>query len=260
MIIRSKRLPFFSLLSAFLLIAFSHSSAYAEMSKSDISAKLQSAFAEKNVPVEVRKVEESPIASFYQVITDRGLFYVDDTGSHIFSGSLLSVADGMKNLTEIRMAQANAIELNKLKDQFLTYRAPNEKHEILVFYDTTCGYCNKLHGEIAQYNALGITVHYAAYPRSGVYDPRTSQISEATQQLASIWCAPDEQKHSTFEMVTRRQPVPAGNCDHGIEKQYQLGQLLGVSGTPAVYDMGANLVARGYLPPPAMLKQIENRS
>ena len=260
MITRSTRLPTYHLLAALLITAFAQTSAHAELSKSDISAKLQEAFASKNMVLDVRKVEKSPIESFYQVITDKGLFYVNDTGEHIFSGSLLSVSDGMKNLTQTRMAVENKIELNKLRGEFLTYRAPNEKHEILVFYDTTCGYCNKLHGEIAQYNALGITVHYAAYPRSGVIDPRTNQISQSTQQLASIWCAPDDQKHQTFEMVTRRQPVPASNCDHSIEEQYKLGQILGVEGTPAVFDMDANLVARGYMPAQAMLNQIENRS
>lgn len=256
MTIRAKKFSVIRTASICAAMLITSISTHAALNKSEISEKLQDALSIQNVKVKVSFVEKSPLPNFYQVITNKGLFYVDDQGQHVFSGSLLSIDKGMLNLTKTRLAVEHTKELQGLKDNFLTYRAPDEKHEILVFYDTTCGYCNKLHSEIAQYNALGITVHYAAYPRSGVVDRRTQTISASTQQLASIWCAPDDLKHQTFEMVTRRQQVPAGNCDHSIEAQYELGQKLGVSGTPAVYDMNANLVARGYMPAKAMLEQI----
>ncbi|HAH80198.1 MAG TPA: protein-disulfide isomerase, partial [Gammaproteobacteria bacterium] len=34
--------------------------------------------------------------------------------------------------------------------------------------DVDCGYCRKLHNEMAQINELGIEVRYLAYPRAGV--------------------------------------------------------------------------------------------
>ncbi|VDY38508.1 thiol:disulfide interchange protein [Salmonella enterica subsp. enterica serovar Daytona] len=35
----------------------------------------------------------------------------------------------------------------------------------------TCGYCHKLHEEMKDYNALGITVRYLAFPRPGAGKP-----------------------------------------------------------------------------------------
>ena len=42
----------------------------------------------------------------------------------------------------------------------IVYKAAQEKHVITVFTDITCGYCHKLHEEMKDYNALGITVRY----------------------------------------------------------------------------------------------------
>ena len=42
----------------------------------------------------------------------------------------------------------------------IVYKAPKEQHVITVFTDITCGYCRKLHEQMADYNALGITVRY----------------------------------------------------------------------------------------------------
>ena len=50
----------------------------------------------------------------------------------------------------------------------ITYKAENEKYVVNVFTDITCGYCRKMHAEMADYNARGITFRYLAYPRSGI--------------------------------------------------------------------------------------------
>ncbi len=55
----------------------------------------------------------------------------------------------------------------RLKKEMIVYKAPQEKHVITVFTDITCGYCHKLHEQMADYNALGITVRYLAFPRQG---------------------------------------------------------------------------------------------
>ncbi|MDC9435736.1 thioredoxin fold domain-containing protein, partial [Clostridioides difficile] len=59
-------------------------------------------------------------------------------------------------------------QLNALEKEMIVYKAPDEKHVITVFTDITCGYCHKLHEEMKDYNALGITVRYLAFPRQGL--------------------------------------------------------------------------------------------
>lgn len=56
-------------------------------------------------------------------------------------------------------------KLNALSNEMIVYKAPKEQHVITVFTDITCGYCHKLHEQMSDYNALGITVRYLAFPR-----------------------------------------------------------------------------------------------
>ena len=62
--------------------------------------------------------------------------------------------------------------------------APKEpaKYTITVFTDIDCGYCRRLHSQIAEYNRLGIRVRYMFFPRSG---PDT----ESWHKAEAVWCA-----------------------------------------------------------------------
>ena len=72
-------------------------------------------------------------------------------------------------------------KLNALSNEMIVYKAPKEQHVITVFTDITCGYCHKLHEQMSDYNALGITVRYLAFPRQGLQ-------SQAEQDMKAIWC------------------------------------------------------------------------
>ena len=50
----------------------------------------------------------------------------------------------------------------------IVYPAKNEKHVVTVFIDISCHYCHLLHQQIKEYNELGITVRYLAFPRAGL--------------------------------------------------------------------------------------------
>ncbi|STY61469.1 Thiol:disulfide interchange protein DsbC precursor [Mannheimia haemolytica] len=59
-------------------------------------------------------------------------------------------------------------ELNSYTNEMIVYPAKNEKHVITVFMDITCHYCHLLHTKIKEYNDLGITIRYLAFPRGGM--------------------------------------------------------------------------------------------
>ena len=113
---------------------------------------------------------------------------------------------------------------------------------ITVFTDITCGYCHKLHEQMADYNALGITVRYLAFPRQGL-------DSDAEKEMKAIWCAKD--KNKAFDDVMAGKSVAPASCDVDIADHYALGVQLGVSGTPAVVLSNGTLVP-GYQPPKEM--------
>jgi len=92
--------------------------------------------------------------------------------------------------------------------------------------DVSCFYCQKLHKEVPELNKRGVEVRYLAYPRSGLSSP-------GFRQLATAWCAGDRQNALT--RLKNQQPVTENVCaENPIAAQYQLGQQMGVRGTPAL--------------------------
>ncbi|CSI27176.1 thiol:disulfide interchange protein DsbC [Vibrio cholerae] len=81
----------------------------------------------------------------------------------------------------------------------IEFKAPNEKYAITVFTDITCGYCVRLHSQIKEYNDLGITVRYLAYPRQG---PQ----GQVADQMAAIWCSNDPKAAMHDAKVNRKRP------------------------------------------------------
>lgn len=220
------------------------------INKSAISKKFQSL-----IPMGVEKIEKSPVEGLIQIVTDKGIFYATEDGEHLISGSMYEFKPGLNNLTKQRIGEDAARIMNDLKSSFITYKAAEEKHEIVVFYDTSCGYCRKLHNEVTRYNAAGITVHYAGYPRAGVKDrSEPSSFSGPFKDLMSIWCA--DSPKSALNRNANNQSVQPRACETALESHRKLGERLGVSGTPAVFNLDGGLVTRGYAPAPSMLEAI----
>ena len=111
----------------------------------------------------------------------------------------------------------------------ITFPANKQKYVVTVFTDISCGYCKKLHKEIAAYNEKGITIRYLAFPRAG------SQ-SSAFETMQQVWCSSSPAK--TFTQATKGVALASTRmtrrCDLEIQQQYELGLSFGVNGTPAM--------------------------
>ncbi len=129
--------------------------------------------------------------------------------------------------------------LNALEKEMIVYKAPKEQHVITVFTDITCGYCHKLHEQMSDYNALGITVRYLAFPRQGLQ-------SQAEQDMKAIWCAKDRNK--ALDDAMNGKGVQPASCGVDIAKHYTLGVQMGVNGTPAMV-LSNGMVLPGYQGP-----------
>lgn len=235
-----------------LLVASSMASA-TELVKSEISKAVQS-----TTPFKVIDVEDSPLPDVYQVITESGTIYATKDGKHLISGSIHKLEPGLKNLTQSRNEKLFKQKIDQLKKDFITFQAPKQEHEVIVFYASDCGYCHKLHSEIARYNALGITVHYAAWPRDGLFSQNGASKSPGYQALENIWCS--DNQNLSFNLASRRQQLPQASCKNTIEQQFNLGSLMGVNGTPAIYSMQGTEVVKGYAPPDALKNRLDGMS
>ena len=197
--------------------------------------------------LEVSSVKETPIKNLYEVVTQRGVFYVSGDVKYLIQGDMYDLNNNMENLTEKAMLALRMKKLKAFESEMIVYKAENEKHVITVFTDTSCGYCKKLHSEMADYNKLGITVRYLAFPRQGVN-------SSTARTMASIWCADD--RNIAMDNSKNGKGVETKTCKNTIKEQYELGQFFGVTGTPAIVLEDGTLKP-GYLPAPNLLKVIE---
>lgn len=202
-----------------------------------IRASLQS--IQPDMPIEA--IAESPMPGVYQVQLKGGRqLYSSADGQFIIQGYLFQFKDGQAlNLTEQAQSQSVAATINAVSLKDMVVFAPKQpKTHITVFTDTDCGYCQKLHSEVPELNRLGVEVRYMAFPRQGMG-------SHGANTLTSVWCAKDPL--DAMNKAKAREDLPAASCDNPIAEQYQLGQLIGVQGTPAIVLADGQIIP-GYQP------------
>lgn len=192
--------------------------------------KLRAALEKPDVGLKVVSAETSIIPGLVEVtLSDGPVVYATPAGDHFIVGDLYEVRpEGYVNLAEQRRDGERADRLASLSRDDMIIFSPEKKPRahVTVFFDDTCYYCQKLHGEVASLNAKGVEVRYLAYPRAGL-------SSDAYKNLASAWCADDP--NATLVKLINKQKVPINVCeDNPVAEQYKLGQELGVRGTPAI--------------------------
>lgn len=192
-------------------------------------------------------IVETAVSGLFEVSYGSTIFYFNKDASMMFRGDIIDVKNRV-NLTEKKRGEARGKLLQSMdQSQMIVYPAKNEKSKVTVFTDIDCPYCVKLHREMADYNAEGITVRYMAYPRSGIG-------TGSYQKAVSVWCADDRAKAMTD--AKEGKPVPQKSCDNPVAQQFQLGQALGVQGTPAMFlEDGSSLP--GYVPAKRLAKVIK---
>jgi len=231
-------------IGALALVAFSSFSLAAPSQQEavdSITKKLSS------LNINLTSVAPSAVHGLYEALTDQGLYYISEDAQFLIHGKIYDLDNRMENVTEKSLTVLRQEQLKAFEKDMIVYKAEQEKHVITVFTDTSCGYCQKLHAEMADYNNLGITVRYLAFPRGGV-------SSNAYNTMVSIWCA-DDPKVAMDKAKSRKQ-LEFKTCENSVKDQHALGQAFGISGTPALVLEDGSLQP-GYLPAPRLLQLLE---
>ncbi len=225
----------------FLLLALL-AGAFSSAAQADDGAILQSL---KKLGLKQSEITSSPLPGFKTVLTESGVIYVTEDGKHMIKGPLYDVSGAQPvNVTNQLLDK----KVEALAPQMVVYKVAKEQHVITVFTDITCGYCRKLHEQIADYNALGITVRYLAFPREGLH----SQVENA---MKVIWCAADRNKAFDEAMKGNAPQMSAPeSCKIDLDQHYKLGILYGIQGTPAILT-NSGMMIPGYQGPQE-LKQV----
>lgn len=203
----------------------------------------------KRFGVEPGQIREAPLEGLYEIRLGAQLAYVSADGRYLVQGDIIDLA-GQANLTEARRAEMRLELLGEVPEsRMIVFPATGkEKHVITVFTDIDCGYCRRLHAEIDRLNAGGVTVHYLFYPRAGVG-------SASWRKAQNVWCAGD--RNAALTRAKRGEEIESPDCGGGpVMEHYQLGERIGVSGTPAIITGEGDFI-RGYLPAPQLLRLLD---
>ncbi|MEM1082050.1 MAG: DsbC family protein [Pseudomonadota bacterium] len=192
-------------------------------------------------------IAETPIDGILQVRLGSEVVYMSDDARYLMQGRLLDL-ESRRDLTDQAKSDARREAMAGIDEsQMITYGPDDAAHEIMVFTDVDCGFCRKLHEEIPQYSEAGIKIHYLAFPRAG-------SASITFNKMQSVWCSADP--NAAMDVAkSGGEPDPA-SCDSPVDAQYQLGQSVGVTGTPAMVTVNGDLIP-GYVPPDDLRNRLE---
>lgn len=193
---------------------------------------------------QVDSVTPTEIKGLFEVVTGGNIFYTSEDGRYLLQGQLFDAVE-KKNITENKLAGVRKLALDQVGEKnMIIFKPAAGKHVVSIFTDIDCGYCRKLHSEIDQYMAQGITVRYLFFPRAG-------KGSESYSKAVSVWCAADKQKSLTA--AKKGDSLETKTCDNPVDQHMALGEAFGMSGTPMIVTEKGNILP-GYVPATQLAK------
>jgi thiol:disulfide interchange protein DsbC len=185
----------------------------------------------------------SALPGFYEVEIGGGrALYASADGKYFLQGDLLTIeANQIARVPTVAEREFPAKRRELLAaikpEDTITFAPENVKSTITVFTDIDCGFCRKFHKEVPELNSLGIAVRYLAFPRNGLESP-------SYRKIATAWCSAD--RKDALTRMKNGESLPENVCANNPgAAQFALGDLVGVSGTPALILQDGTLV-EGY--------------
>ena len=190
--------------------------------------------------IEVHESRPSALQGLVElVLADGQVVYISRDGKRLLAGNLLDLENGT-NLTEIRRDELRLERLaSEQIDDLFEYPAAAQKATVTVVTDIDCPYCRRLHQQMADYNALGISVRYLMMPRSG---PDTPSFEKANHAACAAY------PNSALTRAMSGEVLPVQECNNSIRRQFDLARSLQSTGTPAII-MESGRMIHGYVPP-----------
>lgn len=197
------------------------------------------------------KLSSTPIPNLYEAMIGSEVVYLSGDGNYLIMGEIRDLSTG-KNITDGKLAKLRLGAINSLNIRDMVVFAPENgtKHVIYVYTDVDCPYCSKLHLEVPALNKAGIEVRYLAFPRAGVG-------SGTYDKMVSVWCAKDRQQAMTDAKAGIE--IEKAECNNPVADQYNLGQSIGISGTPAIILSDGELKP-GFLPAARLINYLSQKN
>lgn len=216
-----------------------------------VEQRVRAALAELDPDFKPDYIGAAPFAGFREVVVGGQVLYVSDDGRYLMQAQPFDIQARQFAASEGLLAYRRAQLAKVPSSERIVFAPPNPKYTITVFTDIECGYCRKLHSQIGELNRQGIAVEYLAFPRMGLG-------SQDYKDMVSVWCAADRKQALTAAKSGK--PVVSKTCASSpVNMEYDLGQRLGVNGTPAIFGPDGSQLG-GYLPPDQLRAALDKRA
>ena len=210
------------------------------LSISELKEKLSERFPDS---IEIVSIKEVGIEGYLEVNL-KGIepLFISKDGKYLISGDIYEITEqGLVNRSEARRNYLRKVTISEIDEsEFIVFKPNKVEHSIFVFTDVDCGYCRQFHREINDYLDLGIQVNYLAFPRAGI-------DSKSYKKVVSAWCS--SQPNQAITELKLGYEIKENVClNNPVEKHFDLGNSLGVTGTPSIITSEGRLIP-GYIPP-----------
>jgi len=197
----------------------------------------------------IEDLKPSPVPGLYEFMQGADVSYLTADGKYFLDGNVYDMST-RENLTEVLRSSARLAMINAVPEsQMVIFSPKNPLYTITVFTDVDCAYCRKLHSEMAELNKLGVRVRYLFYPRTG---PNT----ESWRKAEVVWCSADSNEALTRAKAGAQLDMNKTCGPTPVAREYELGQSIGVRGTPAIVTENGDFIS-GYMPPRELVQEIK---
>jgi thiol:disulfide interchange protein DsbC len=192
----------------------------------------------------ITSIKTTPLPGIYEIIVNESdIFYSDKDGKYLFFGNLIKSENGQKvSLTEEKIQLLTQLNFKDLKfSDAITRKIGNGKNVIVTFEDPNCGFCKKLHPELAKLN--NVTIYTFLIPILGDNSKEVSKGLICAKNPAKEW-----DDYMSAGVKPSISPALLEKCDtSALERNLALSRKIKVNGTPAVFfENGRSL--KGFAP------------
>lgn len=183
---------------------------------------LQAQIAKQYPNLKIENIQKTEMTGLYSATVDGQIIYLGEDGQYLLTGSMIRLKD-QKNLTNELILQQHSVDWKKLplKDAIKTVRGTG-KRQLAVFSDPNCPYCKRLDAELAKLQ--NVTIYTFIYP----IKPQSIEVSK------QVWC--EQKPDLAWQNLLQKNIMPTAKstCSNPIQRNLNLGQQLGLEGTPSI--------------------------
>ncbi|MBL4606373.1 MAG: DsbC family protein [Pseudomonadales bacterium] len=200
-------------------------------------------------------VERGPsnIGDAVMLVLENGReLHISKDGNYLIAGPIYKIENGtLVDQSADRMAHLRIAKLESLDSSIaIKYEAVEEKHNIYIFTDVTCGYCKKFHAkELNKLLSNGISVNYIPYVAANY--GRNYDLNDY------VWCS--DNPAETLTLAKNNKTGTLKTCkSKALRQGKEIGKMFGVRGTPNIAFANGDLV-KGYKSAQYIINKLNNQ-